>query len=177
MLRLFLRSSSKFLSDRHPAICFYLQSRKIYNFGGRKVSKTFSAFTIKLNYSERSKGRARSGEQEGPKARKCDLCAKRSGIGTTNVKKTFWRRTAHDGQKWHDLIWGFHRTFFFLLIFNFLKNLVKCFIWTHILCLLVTKFSIIHDRHTSVSRWGHFLDHFFFLFCLFFAFFFLIFTN
>ena len=32
---------------------------------------------------------------EGPKARICDLCAKRSGIGTTKVKKNFWgpRRT------------------------------------------------------------------------------------
>ena len=27
----------------------------------------------------------------------------------------------------------------------------------------------IHDRHTSVSRWGHFLDHFFFA-CFFFFF-------
>ena len=36
------------------------------------------------------------------------------------------------------------------------------------------KFSLIHDRHTSVSRWGHFLDHFFVCFVCFLLFFFYI---
>jgi uncharacterized membrane protein len=61
--------------------------------------------------------------------------------------------------------------FFFLLIFNFLKNLVKCCIWTHIYIVFAfysfEKFSLIHDRHTSVSRCGHFLDHFFFVLFVF----------
>ena len=46
--------------------------------------------------------------------------------------------------------------FFFLLIFNFLKNLVKCFIWIHIVFAFFNfeKCSTIYDRHTSVSRWA-----------------------
>ena len=72
-----------------------------------------------------------------------------------------------DGQKWHNLIWGFPKIFLFWLTFNFLKNLVKCFIWIVFAFYSFEKFCLIYDRHTSVSRWGHFLDHFFFCFFCF----------
>ena len=64
-------------------------------------------------------------------------------------------RTTTNGQKWHDLIYVDSPEFlFFLLIFNFLKNLVKCFILIHIVFAFYSfeKFSLIHDRHTSISH-------------------------
>ena len=65
---------------------------------------------------------------------------------------------------------GIPEFFFFLLIFNFLKNLVKCFIWIHIVFAFYNfeKFSLINDRHTSVSRWGISLIIFVFVLFVFF---------
>ena len=64
-----------------------------------------------------------------PNTRSCDLGAKRSGIGTAKVNKKFWgpRRTT-DGQKWHDLIWGFPRIFLFLFLRFFQIFYTKMFV-------------------------------------------------
>ena len=112
------------------------------------------------------------------------VCKALGYFGTTKVKKKFWvprrrrRRPPRRTIKNDTISYGDPpEFFFFLLIFNFLKNLVKFFIWTQIYIVFAfysfEKFSLIHDRNTSVSRWGHFLDHFFFVlfvFCFFFFF-------
>ena len=136
-------------------------------------------YNYKLKFprnSERSEAEGRAREQrkaEGPELRPG---CKALGYWDDKSEENILRTTTddddhdHDGQQWYDVIRGFPRIFLFFVNFWFFKESSKMFsLYTYIVFPFYSfeKFSLIHDRHTSVSRWGHFLNHFFFCFFCF----------
>ena len=92
--------------------------------------KLFSSTSIAWFWIIPSKARpnAEPRNNGGPKARSYDQDAKRSGIGTTKVKKKILRTTTDDdGQKWHDLICGFLQIVVFLFLRFFQMFYTKMF--------------------------------------------------
>ena len=87
-------------------------------------------------FSEGSEAEPVQGKKKGRRPGSATCVQSARVLGRQKWKKNF--EDDDDGQKWHDLIWGFPRIFLVFVNFNFLKNLVKWFFWIHILCLLFT---------------------------------------
>ena len=108
--------------------------------------------------------RARSREKRRAEGPEVQPVCKALGYWDDKSEEKILRTTTDGWSKMTRSHMGIPPNFSFFANFNFLKNLVKLFSWIHIVFTFYSfeKFSLIHDRHTSVSRWGHFLDYFFF---------------
>ena len=103
-------------------LCFFVQ-----------ISSTLNCQNIfSICFSERSEaeGRARSGMKRRAEGLEVRAVCKALGYWDDKSEEKILRTTTDDGQKWHDLIWGFSRSFLFLFLRFFQIFYTKMFVLT-----------------------------------------------